>query len=231
MAGTYDVRASKPGYVTQIQIGKQLFGGLTTTVDFLLELPPDPLGDTALYISGYSPVDLIVIDPNSDSIGINFNTIPGAVYDTTMDRNHDGDMDDVVTIPNPLVGDYRVMVVAEPGVDSGHYTLGIKMIGSSETIVLTNAEVPPPGQPDTVVYDVLEYLRGDANSDGKKTVTDVVFLINYLFKGGTAPNPLSRGDANCCKEGDGTCTVVDVKVSDVVYLINYLFKSGAAPCS
>jgi uncharacterized delta-60 repeat protein len=229
--GTYDIRASKSGYVTQIQTGKQITAGQTTIVDFQLTLLLEPLGDTALFFFAYSPVDLIVTDPNSDSIGISFNTIPNAVYDTTIDRNHDGDKDDIVTIPNPLVGDYLVRVVAEPGADTGHYSLGIKMIRSSETIVITNAEVPLPGQPDTIVYDVMEYLPGDANCDGKRTVSDVIFLVNYLFKGGPAPSPLSIGDANCCKEGDGSCTVVKLSVADVIYLVNYLFKGGSAPCS
>ena len=57
---------------------------------------------------------------------------------------------------------------------------------------------------------------GDANMDGKVTVSDVVYLINYLFKGGPEPWK-AYSDAN----GDGKVTV-----SDVVYLINYLFKGG-----
>ncbi|MCJ7459531.1 MAG: FG-GAP-like repeat-containing protein [candidate division Zixibacteria bacterium] len=64
------------------------------------------------------------------------------------------------------------------------------------------------------------FARGDANADGKRTVSDVVYLINYLFKGGTFPQPLQAGDCNC----DGKLTV-----SDVVYLINYLFKGGPSP--
>jgi hypothetical protein len=65
------------------------------------------------------------------------------------------------------------------------------------------------------------YLRGDANRDGVIDISDVVYLINYLFIHGPAPVPLAAGDATC----DG---VVDV--SDVVYLINYLFVGGPAPC-
>jgi hypothetical protein len=63
--------------------------------------------------------------------------------------------------------------------------------------------------------------HGDVNNDGVVEVTDVVFLINYLFKNGPAPDPLYMGDANC----DST-----VEVTDVVYLINYLFKNGPSPC-
>jgi parallel beta-helix repeat protein len=63
-------------------------------------------------------------------------------------------------------------------------------------------------------------VRGDANCDGAINASDVVYLINYLFISGPAPQPLAAGDANC----DG-----NVNASDVVYLINYLFISGPPP--
>lgn len=61
---------------------------------------------------------------------------------------------------------------------------------------------------------------GDANSDNHITIGDVVYLINYLFKGGPPPIPLIKGDANASGK---------VTVSDVVYLISYLFKGGPVP--
>ncbi len=62
--------------------------------------------------------------------------------------------------------------------------------------------------------------RGDANGDGEIDIADVMYLANYLFIGGTAPDPMWAGDANC----DG-----EVDVADVMYLINYLFIGGSAP--
>jgi len=182
-----------------------------------------------LTISVYSPVDLIVTAPNVDSIGVNFNTILGATYDTTQDRNHDGDKDDIVKIPSPIIGQYLVKVVAE-SVGTGNYTLAIKLDGNEERVMIANATCPGPGQVDTVVYTVPEYLHGDANRDGKKTVSDVVFLINYLFKGGPAPAPVDLGDVNFCKENPPVQPIKPT-VADVVYLVNYLFKGGPAPCS
>jgi len=88
----------------------------------------------------------------------------------------------------------------------------------------------PSGQRDTLIalpVDTLltiyegGFIRGDANGDGVINVNDVVYLINYLFIGGPAPNPLQAGDAN----SDGL-----VNVNDVVYLINYLFIGGPPPC-
>ena len=64
-------------------------------------------------------------------------------------------------------------------------------------------------------------ICGDANGDNIINVGDVVYLINYLFKGGNPPIPANCvGDCN----GDGI-----VNVGDVVYIINYLFKGGTVP--
>jgi M6 family metalloprotease-like protein len=75
----------------------------------------------------------------------------------------------------------------------------------------------------TQTWSFYAYMSGDANSDGEIDITDVVFLINYLFvPGSPPPNILASGDVNC----DGT-----INASDVVYLINYLFIGGPPPCS
>jgi len=62
--------------------------------------------------------------------------------------------------------------------------------------------------------------RGDCNADGRKNVSDVLYLVNYLFKYGYQPNPMEIGDVNCDTM---------VNVNDVIYLINYLFKGGPPP--
>ncbi len=64
------------------------------------------------------------------------------------------------------------------------------------------------------------YLCGDCNGDGTVDNGDAVYVINYLFLGGSAPDPIQVGDVNL----DG---VVDI--GDAVYLINYLFLGGPAP--
>ena len=65
-----------------------------------------------------------------------------------------------------------------------------------------------------------EFIVGDANGDEVVDVADVMYLINYLFLAGPAPDPLEAGDAN----SDG---VVDI--ADTMYLINYLFIGGSPP--
>jgi hypothetical protein len=69
-------------------------------------------------------------------------------------------------------------------------------------------------------FKITVYLSGDVNYDGKLNVSDAIYLVNYLFKGGPKPHPMEAGDA----DRDGK-----VSVSDVIYLINYLFKGGSRP--
>lgn len=83
---------------------------------------------------------------------------------------------------------------------------------------------------DGVSTEVREYtlyvteapiLIGDANYDDKVNISDAVYLINYVFSGGLAPQPiLEVGDANCDSR---------VNVSDAVYIINYVFNGGGVP--
>jgi len=67
------------------------------------------------------------------------------------------------------------------------------------------------------------YKCGDANDDGKWNLQDIIYLVNYIFKGGASPVPtLLAGDAN----GDGK-----VNLQDIIYLVNYVFKGGPKPCA
>lgn len=63
-------------------------------------------------------------------------------------------------------------------------------------------------------------ICGDANSDLLVNVGDAIFLINYAFKGGPAPNPTCKGDTNHDDK---------VNVGDVVFLINYIFRGTTPP--
>ena len=81
-----------------------------------------------------------------------------------------------------------------------------------------------PGQEDADgddIGDVCEYLCGDASGDGKVNVSDAVYIINYVFSGGNAPDPIESGDCDC----SGSCNV-----SDAVFVINYVFSGGKTPC-
>lgn len=82
--------------------------------------------------------------------------------------------------------------------------------------------VPPSGGP-RIDMGAFEYplTTGDVDSNGKIDISDVVYLINYCYKGGPAPNPLLKGDVTA----DGL-----VNANDIIHLINYLFRNGMPPC-
>ncbi|UCB52841.1 MAG: dockerin type I repeat-containing protein [Candidatus Zixiibacteriota bacterium] len=61
---------------------------------------------------------------------------------------------------------------------------------------------------------------GDATADGLVNVADIVYLVNYLYRGGAEPCPPEAGDAT----RDSV-----VNVADIVYLVNYLYRGGDPP--
>jgi len=68
---------------------------------------------------------------------------------------------------------------------------------------------------------MLAITRGDANNDDGINIADAVYIINYVFKGGPAPQPDAlTGDADCT----GT-----VDMADAVFIINLIFHGGPEP--
>ncbi len=63
-------------------------------------------------------------------------------------------------------------------------------------------------------------MAGDANDDGMTNISDVSYLINWIFGGGADPPCLRQADAN----GDGKN-----QVGDVVWLIGRIFSNGPQP--
>jgi len=62
------------------------------------------------------------------------------------------------------------------------------------------------------------YVLGDANFDQKITLSDVIFAVNYIFKG----KPLPEGDV-LVADVNGDC---QVSLVDVIYEVNYIFGKG-----
>jgi len=110
---------------------------------------------------------------------------------------------------------------AEQTVPSGNYLMKVSAVS-------VYADINEPGNPhaDSItkegwVCNVHQNdILGDVNSNLTVESADIVYLINYLFKGGPGFDPFWKGDTN------GDCKV---SVGDTVYLINYLFKGGPAP--
>jgi hypothetical protein len=87
------------------------------------------------------------------------------------------------------------------------------------------------------------FYRGDVDASDTLElpaldVSDLVYLLNYLYDNGPEPVPfVDQADVNAsgpygvcnCTALDFNCPRNNVDVADLVYLINYVFKNGPAP--
>jgi len=64
------------------------------------------------------------------------------------------------------------------------------------------------------------YMCGDADGDGYVELTDIVTLVNFLYRSYTLPQSHDAVDVNANGRVD---------LLDVTYLVEYLFKGGPAP--
>jgi parallel beta-helix repeat protein len=178
-----------------------------------------------LYVTAYcgagEEIELVVVDPAGDSIGINFNTISGAFYQED-DFDENGFIDEQVVIPKPLHGVYLIKVT--PGayaLEKGFlspYRLGVRIDGSDEQALQQLSLLQSKGLD---IY-VISTLMGDPSHDGVINLADVIYLANYCFgKPGYQLVPKVIGDVNCDTQ---------VNLADVIYLARRVFGIGPPPC-
>ena len=64
------------------------------------------------------------------------------------------------------------------------------------------------------------FIFGDVDGSHGITINDIMFLIDYIFFGGPAPDPLLAGDADCDYV---------VEFPDLMFILNYIFHNGGVP--
>ena len=73
-------------------------------------------------------------------------------------------------------------------------------------------------------------IRGNVDGDvgDNIDISDLVYLVDYMFTGG--PAPTCWEEANVDGSGDGPPDgSEDIDISDLVYLVDYMFNGGPAP--
>ncbi len=65
-------------------------------------------------------------------------------------------------------------------------------------------------------------IRGNVNYGGDDAIdiSDLIYLVDYMFSGGSEPQCFEEADMN----GDG-----GIDISDLIYLVDYMFSGGALP--
>ncbi len=134
------------------------------------------------------------------------------IGDTTCCRNFNGIRCDVYfnIFRNPLFASLQAnscsTACASPLIDAG------SLIGLA---------IPFAGIRTDIGVCENHYLIGDVYPDVFVDITDLTWLIGYVYLGGTAPCPIRSGDWNC----DGK-----VNLTDITKMINYIFKGGPGQC-
>ncbi len=76
---------------------------------------------------------------------------------------------------------------------------------------------------DTTLVALTLAICGDVDGDGfGPDVTDLVYLVDYMFRDGPVPPLMDAADVNC------SGGIPDI--ADLVYLVNYMFRQGPPPC-
>ncbi len=107
----------------------------------------------------------------------------------------------------------RWEVVATGGTDS-HYANGTHLTGSVVQTAVGVVTSPNYAVSQGFWQSFLACTRGDANDNSQIDISDAVYIINYVFLGGAAPNSPCGGDP----DGNGY-----TNISDAVWIINLIF--------
>ncbi len=88
-----------------------------------------------------------------------------------------------------------------------------------------DVEVSDPFSTDSQEVTLFVYLCGDVDDDGEgPIVTDLSYLVDYLFRDGTAPPVTEAANVDGVTGPGGP-----IDVADLTYLVDYLFRGGPDP--
>ena len=118
--------------------------------------------------------------------------------------------------------DFRAPLVEAANLDLPQYTLDVPLLENTVYYwrfrSFDGAEWSDYSR--TMAINVVDYICGNVDGVEGIDILDIVFLINYKYKGGPAPEPIESGDV------DG---IPPVNILDIVYLINSIYKDGPNP--
>ena len=235
---TFDVSATDPdgGSVTDLYAVNMPTGAtLSGVVDFrIFDWTPD------FTQSGQYLITFISVDDfnDADTNTIEINVIDAGNQPPSFGNNMDSSYNVFINIGTELVINASdpeggaVTITADPilsgatFVDSGNgsavYTYNPDSLadGSSNEITFTVTDSEQASSSMSTTLTVASFKRGDLDSDRKYTMNDIVVITNYIFRGGSIPDPIDAADIDLSG---------GVNVADIAYLVKYMYKSGPKP--
>jgi hypothetical protein len=172
-------------------------------------------GGAGIYLDAYDPQSKYIVQYNDfwDNDTGNFLGFPASYGDTTWGINLNGTPCDSFhnIIRDPVFEDTSTFNLDcnSPCIDAGDSSF-----------------VVPPGGGERIDIGAVEFTSlftyADPTDDGWITLTDVIYMANYLLKSGPSPIPVwCSGDVNCDNQ---------INLVDVIHLANFLLKGGPPPC-
>jgi len=103
--------------------------------------------------------------------------------------------------------------------------VGIAELECKALEYVNNGNIPEHvvGDNKAVLFKINQSWTRSGNVDaiGDIDISDLVYLVTYMFDSGPDPIPYESGDVNCTG---------DIDISDLVYLVEYMFGTGGEPC-
>lgn len=88
------------------------------------------------------------------------------------------------------------------------------------TLIVVSGEARVPVLLDSTLRVLQPFIRGDANGDQIIDISDVIYLLGFVFNSGPAPDCDDAADAN-----DDTA----IDIADAVLVLGFLFSNGPDP--
>jgi uncharacterized delta-60 repeat protein len=144
------------------------------------------------------------------------------IYVTGQSNSAEGDFD-YLTVAYNSDGELLWAKTYDGPSDGADQSYLIEVTGDNEVVVAGESN----GGVSHLDYFVVRYsytppVCGDADGSAVVNISDGVFLVNFIFGGGPAPETTLEGDPDCNNM---------VNISDAVYLVQYIFGGGPAPCA
>jgi len=216
-----------------------LISGVPGSLIFKVEAPGDIPIRGFTFPMEYTFSNGNIIGPISVGAGIAYMTASPKVYSTVSvvawNRSH------AATATNPsatLLGLLNLGPDIHPWTGSGELWRITFTPLDTGTITIDSTTLPPYNELAVHTHGGVELSyqwsaktitvipgmpTGNVNGDGVTSSSDLIYLVNFLFKEGPPP-------ASCEAQGDVDCSGV-INTSDIIRDVNYIFKAGQKPCN
>ena len=133
---------------------------------------PKAMGESA----GQSPANMVLTDPTGAIVSMDAIEIPGAIYEE-VDIDGDGDLDDLIAVPEDKIGNYVIKVIPESGT-SADDTFSFQVEENGESIVLAENTKFSDAPAEGYVFES-KLCNSDLDTDGAVDFVDYASFASH----------------------------------------------------